>query len=310
MSKFYLAYKYIIFLIFTLISINFIFLKRNEKYLLNDFKNNVDSNQFEIIEEINSALLLLIQNKLNNSIWLSSKEQNFLFGIIRRFKPKKILEIGVSAGGSSAVILNAIKDLPNSKLYSIDKNKEWYLNHSKFTGWAAKNYFPELIENWSLYAGGNPSEFIEKIGNNIDLVFIDTAHYTPGEMINFLEVLPFLKEEAIVVIHDIYLIFVGNYKHKKYRNYSNNQLICYIRGKLILPSYDDKLFNINIGAVKLDKNQKKYLMQYFMALGNQWDYFPQERDITIFRDHFMKYYDKKFVEIYDDAIAKNRYRFS
>ena len=36
-----------------------------------------------------------------------------------------------------------------------------------------------------------------------DFLFSDTAHVTPGELINFIEVLPFLKEKAIVVIHDI-----------------------------------------------------------------------------------------------------------
>lgn len=32
-------------------------------------------------------------------------------------------------------------------------------------------------------------------------------HVTPGEMLNWLEVLPFLKEEAIVVFHDIFVMF-------------------------------------------------------------------------------------------------------
>ena len=38
-------------------------------------------------------------------------EPYFLNGIIRKFKPKKCLEIGVSKGGSSVIILNAIKDI-------------------------------------------------------------------------------------------------------------------------------------------------------------------------------------------------------
>ena len=48
-------------------------------------------------------------------------DQKFLYSLIRKFEPKKLLEIGVSAGGSSSLILNAIKELPNSKLYSIDR---------------------------------------------------------------------------------------------------------------------------------------------------------------------------------------------
>ena len=48
---------------------------------------------------------------------------------------------------------------------------------------------------------------METLVNIIDLVFRDTFHLTLGEMINWLEVLPFLKEEAIVVFHDTFLMF-------------------------------------------------------------------------------------------------------
>jgi len=44
---------------------------------------------------------------------------------------------------------------------------------------------------------------MKSIGNNIDMVFIDSAHFEPGEILDFLIVLPFLKEEAIVMFHDI-----------------------------------------------------------------------------------------------------------
>ena len=128
-------------------------------------------------------------------------------------------------------------------------------------------------------------------------------------MLNWLEVLPFLKEEAIVVFHDPFLMFYGNFKNKKKRNYSNNQLLCYIRGKLILPSYGDKVFSRNIAALKLDKNQKKYFQSYFLALGNQWEYLPEERDLTILRRYFLKYYGKIMVEIFDDSVEKNKIRF-
>ena len=42
-------------------------------------------------------------------MWGNQRE--FLNGIVRKFKPKKILEIGVAEGGSSIVILNAIKTI-------------------------------------------------------------------------------------------------------------------------------------------------------------------------------------------------------
>jgi hypothetical protein len=35
------------------------------------------------------------------------------------------------------------------------------------------------------------------------MVLIDSAHFKPGEILDFIIVLPFLKEEAVIVIHDI-----------------------------------------------------------------------------------------------------------
>ena len=48
--------------------------------------------------------------------------------MVRKFKPKKLVEIGVSGGGTAALMLNAIKDIPDAKLYSIDRAKGWNRN--------------------------------------------------------------------------------------------------------------------------------------------------------------------------------------
>ena len=89
-------------------------------------------------------------------------------------------------------------------------------------------------------------------------------------------------------------------------NYSNNQLLCYIRGNLILPKYGDKTFSRNIGALKLFKEQNKYFKQYFLSLGTQWEYMPEEKHLKLMRDFFMKYYGEKYVIIFDEAVANNK----
>ena len=71
----------------------------------------------------------------------------FLNGVIRKFRPKKLIEIGVPEGGSSIMILNSIKDIKNSHLYSID------LSTHNMIGSCVKNYFSYLSNNWSLYTG-------------------------------------------------------------------------------------------------------------------------------------------------------------
>ena len=273
--------------------------------------NNNDTNEYInlnniYLERTDLNVLRLVENKTKFYIELTQEEQEFLYGLIRTIKPRKSVEIGVYKGGSSALILNGIKDLKGAKLFSIDKSNYCYRERSKKTGYIVKEKFPELIDKWTLYTGGITSEFIENIGYDIDLVFIDTVHFSPGEMLDWLMVLPFLKNEAIVILHDTFFIYYDKKVSKQKKHTSNNQLLCYIRGELILPHYGDSVFFRNIGALKLEKDQKKYYYQYFLALGIQWEYMPSESDLKLMRDFFMKYYGKKYVEVFDDAVLKNK----
>ena len=84
------------------------------------------------LNDINDILNDRTYNNGNHTVSeMSYKQRALLNGIIRKSKPKKILEVGVSAGGSSAIILNAIKDMNNSFLYSIDYANMYYRNKSK-----------------------------------------------------------------------------------------------------------------------------------------------------------------------------------
>lgn len=62
---------------------------------------------------------------------MNREQTNFTNGIIRKNKLKKCLEIGVANGGSSIVILNAIKDMDNSFLVSLDLNEYMFMNPTK-----------------------------------------------------------------------------------------------------------------------------------------------------------------------------------
>ena len=75
-----------------------------------------------------------------------------------------------------------------------------------------------------------------------------------------------------------------------------------------MPTYGNNTFGRNIGALQLDVNQKKYYKQYFLALGNQWNYFP-DYDIIILRKYFKKYYSDELIQIFNDAVDQNLERF-
>lgn len=187
--------KIYIFLIFCFLHlfIHYYYAENNINKKNHLFKEKIYFDQYEVFK-YNNIKQKFVGNKCSE-MWYNQKE--FLNGIIRKFKPKKFLEIGVRYGGSAIIILNAIDDFKNSKLYSIDLDKEEYVGH------CVKDLFPNLMKNWILFKGNISTEYMEKIGNNIDMALIDTAHFEPGEILDFLIILPFLNENAIIIIHDI-----------------------------------------------------------------------------------------------------------
>ena len=225
----------------------------------------------------------------------------FINGMIRKYKPKKILEVGVASGDSTAIILNAIQNIENSHLYSIDKLPYVYNIKEKETGWIVKEKFSNLMNKWTLYTGGITSNFIEEIGGDIDLTFIDTVHYAPDEWLDILQILPFLKKKnAIVMLHDIRYQF----EVKKFFYSSNDHLFTYLKGEKIIPKVPEVI--PNIGAVFLDNNQEKNYFDYFFALTSTWYAIPDIEEWNFIRNFLSKYYSKELIEIYDSAYKMNK----
>jgi len=295
-QNFYKIQKFI-FILFFCFCLFFLFNYQSKEKNITLFKSEgkIYFEQYEV-NKYNEIKDKLIKNKCSE-MWGNQRE--FLNGVIRKFKPKKILEIGVRHGGSSMVILNAIDDFKDSHLYSID------LDSSPKVGQCIYKYFPNLLKKWTLFQGNITTEYIEEIGDNIDMALIDTAHYEPGEILDFLMVLPFLKENAVVVFHDI----ANQITHSPDRNEWAPYIIFNgIRGEKYVPS-GDYILKQDIGATLLDNNQKKYYQVYFRLLGGQWQYFPKEIHINQARNFFKKYYEKDCKEcliIFEEAISFNR----
>lgn len=280
-------------IIFFFIFCNYIFYKDHFNNILLNPKSKLDYTNYQLYKykEIREKLM---ESKCS---FMWSNQREFLNGIIRKFKPLKILEIGVYRGGSSIIILNAIEDIQGSKLFSID------LDSNKFIGTCVNEYFPKFLKNWHFFKGNFATEYMEKIGNNIDLAFFDTAHFEPGEILDFLIALPFLRKEAIVIFHDIAgQITSDPFKRNEWAPYI---IFNAIRGQKFFPSGNCSLKQ-NIGAIKLEKDQKKYYKDYFRLLGGQWQYFPKEIYINQTRKFFKKYYDEECLMIFEEAVSFNR----
>ena len=115
----------------------FIIIKKHSMQIKNKISNNIiekisvqnDSEDNIYLDRFQTYIYHKIQKKLslNRCCQMWSNQREFLNGIVRKFRPKKIVEIGVAKGGGSSIILNAIQD-EGAHLYSIDlSNNKTYI---------------------------------------------------------------------------------------------------------------------------------------------------------------------------------------
>ncbi len=236
---------------------------------------------------------------------MSNQDRLFLSTLVTRFKPQRLLELGVSRGGSSIIMLNAIKDLEHSHLYSIDYFDEHYKIKGKKTGFGVDD-FPELKKKWTLKTGGMALNFLDELsdGKKFDFCFIDTVHSVPGEILDFLQVLPFLAENAVVVFHDTNSQLGAMYNRERIKLFSNNILMSAICGKKLIPAYYPYIsrygncFN-NIGAVKLERVN---IYSIFNLLALPWTYLPSCEDLTKLKNFYSLYYNDYYIKYFEDVI--------
>ena len=304
-------FKYLMIILFLLLIFchikNFNELKRISNNInKNKIGKNIDSSfKYHLYER-----KMISEKMIKYSGWILKKnEPYFINGIIRKFKPKKCLEIGVARGGSSIIILNALKDISDSFLVSLDLNNK---HPGYYVGENAKKYFPELTRNkkWQLYTGEQPHKFLDKLNLKFDFLFLDTVHFTPGELINIIEVMPFLEENAIIILHDtmIHLSTINTYYSPREVKFHPSQIFLMTS----LPGYkvileDEEKGTENIGAVFLNSNNEKDYLNYFLLLLSPWEYMPSNTHIEELRAFISKYYKKKiFLHLFNRAVEENK----
>jgi predicted O-methyltransferase YrrM len=260
-----------------------------------------DTDYMEIIVPLidENEKLYTLDNAYEKISQMTAHEREFINALILRNKPTKLLEIGVSAGSSSIVMLNAIKDSKNAKLFSIDYMENWYKSPDKKTGYLVENY-NELKQKWNLYTGGLALKFMKKIGKEIDFCLIDTVHTNPGGILDFLMILPYLKKNAIIIFHDIGW-HTWNYLDSQW-DITNALLMSTIYGKKIIQgNFSQKDENNgrttvfpNIGGIKINNDTSKHIYELFNLLTIKWDYIPEEEIELI--SYLSEYYAPYFME--------------
>lgn len=249
---------------------------------------------------------------LDNSKTLLEMADNdikFLVGQIRKFKPRNILEIGVSAGGSSFYILREMG--MKSKLTSVDICENWYRDGSKKTGFIVDNLKNEIgdekYNKWKLILGKDILYRLDELGNEkFDFVLIDTMHSMPGEFLSYLAILPFVKNKAPIVLHDTLLHYHFCVQH----NLKEHVNDCFCTN-LLLSSAASKHKEMpkpycNIGMLIKDKTTEENLVDAIRTMIIPWHYMPEDQYLNDYAQYVEKTYGETCARYFRYAIEYNK----
>jgi predicted O-methyltransferase YrrM len=139
-----------------------------------------------------------------------SGDREFLLEMITTHAPECVVEIGVAAGVSSAVMLCALDTLPQTAtgrvLYSCDIQSTCYFDASRATGEAVQAMYPHPRARWILDTNKDARRVSQALApSSVDLTFIDANHYHPWPLLDLLHLTKLAKRGSWVMLHDINL---------------------------------------------------------------------------------------------------------
>ena len=194
-------------------------------------------------------------------------------------------------------------------MFSVDFAKNFYRDETKLTGFMAEEAKQLLnVKNHKFYLGAGVTSFLEEIGKDIEFVILDTMHILPGEILDFLVVLPYLKSNAVVCLHDVALC----QRSPGDRNSTATGLLfsSVTADKMINLLPDDvnlKFAYPNIGAFQINDDTFKNVINVVMSLLIPWHYLPPVNELKNYNLFVNKFYDKDICKIYDEMIKMNVY---
>lgn len=245
-------------------------------------------------------------------IEMSPFDSGFLCGLMKKYRPKRILEVGVSAGGTTSIILKAIAEYElEATLTSVDLNDSWYKNADGRTmyetGYLAKRLFGE-IPHWSLHTGKYLPEIIDELGGKFDFCILDTVHYTPGELLDYPVIVKFMNMGGVFVLHDVL-----------YHQYSNPE------GHSNILLYDvsvgSKIFCLNskghqwkqltnIGAMIVNNDTIRYMENVFLAMTIPWKCNMNDRQLRAYHKFYLRHYGQDCAKIFLYSYEMNKRYFA
>jgi predicted O-methyltransferase YrrM len=234
---------------------------------------------------------------------LSDESLGFICGLIKKNKPQKIVEVGVSAGGTTCVIMNCLEKLNmNSSVYSVDLAYTYHYDTSKKCGYQiddAAKYLHNMDQH-KLILGKTIAETIEDIAaeGKVDLLILDTIHYLPGELLDFIVCLPYLSDNAVVIADDLIHAHYGE------NNWAIATKVLFdtVVADKYLPDMDEVN---NMCAFQLNSDSRKYTDDLFFALLTPWWYGVDEEMLVSYQKIINTEYSENENRLFNEALRVN-----
>jgi len=138
------------------------------------------------------------ENPYPVSFGLDLSTRHLLFSLCYIIKPKIVVETGVANGFSSSYILHAIKDIPESKLISIEKLFfPWHTKKGVGLG------IPKKLKDKHILKIGEGKDELKKIDEEIDIFIHDSFHTYNTMMDEFKIAWPKIKKGGILCSDDV-----------------------------------------------------------------------------------------------------------
>lgn len=239
---------------------------------------------------------------------MSKWESSFLSGLLKMYRPKKIVELGVAEGATTCIIMNTLRILGESaEVHSVDLNESLYYDSTKYTGYQ----YVQACEagcvdncNHQFHIGKYLPEMIDEIGEGIDFIILDTVHKAPGELMDLLVCLPYLSPNAVICFHDT--LYCYGYDTGDRARHINMLCFNVLRGiKYMNLDKKENSDYESIGAIEINEETMKGVEDLFMLFCFPWFYLPSDKEIQIYQKKYMQLYGKYYAELFAQYVEMN-----